>query len=197
MPYHMSGKSTEFCSCSSPCPCAFGQNPDNGRCNGVIYIELQEGDVEGKSLAGIKMIMASTFGPDPWFTGGLTAALIFDTNDSDEQRDGLRRIFSGELGGDAAGLGDLVVDLKGMFDAPFEASWTDEQVSVKAGDYIDCSGSVLKNLKGEAAIEVQNPAYFTAPIVAGKADRVRINIGGISYEGPGSGMWTGPFVMNG
>jgi hypothetical protein len=193
----MVGKSTEFCSCSSPCPCAFGQNPDNGRCHGVTYIELEDGEVEGTSLAGIKMILAVIFGPDPWFEGGMQGALIFDTNDSDEQREGLRRIFSGELGGEAAGLGDLITDLKGMFEAPFEGTWTDEQIAVKAGDYVDCSGSVLKDLKGEAVVTVEHARYFTTPVEAGKADRVRLNVGGLSYDGPGSGMWTGPFRMSG
>jgi hypothetical protein len=197
MAYRLAGRSTEFCSCSTPCPCAFGQAPDNEHCTGMIYMEVEEGDVEGTSVAGTKLVFADFFGPGPWMSGGLTAAVVLDANASGEQRAALTRVLSGELGGDATAIGGLVSEMRGFFEAPFEGTSSDEEVSFSAGEYAEGTGAVLKNVEGDAPIRVSNPAYILPDVTAGKATKVRINVAGIEYDGPGTGMWTGPFELRG
>jgi hypothetical protein len=196
MAYSVTGRATEFCSCITPCPCAFGEKPDNERCTGAVFLDIQDGQLDGTSLSGAKAILVNTFSPGPWTAGNMTASLILDSNDSQEQRDALSRIFGGEEGGEAADLSSLISDFKGVVEAPIESESSDERVSFKAGDLAEGSGSVLKGVDG-SEIRIPNPNYIMTNITAGKTDKVVINMEGLEYSGPGTGFWTGPFAMKG
>ena len=196
MAYTLSGRATEFCSCSTPCPCAFAQEPDNGRCTGVILMEFEDGQSDGISLAGTKAILVNTF-TNVWTQGNLTAALILDSNASQDQRDALSRIMGGQEGGDAAGLAALISDFKGVLEAPINSTSSDDAVSFTAGDLAEGSGSSLKGADGTTLIRIPNPAYIMTNIIAGKSEKVRIAVEGLEYEGPGTGFWTGPLELKG
>jgi hypothetical protein len=142
-------------------------------------------------------VIADTFAPGPWTAGGFVGSIILDSHAGEQQRAALRRILTGEAGGDAAGLAALFADLKGVVEAPFGGESSEEQVSLRVGDLIEAAGTVLKNADGSAAIEIANAHYPLPNLVAGKASTVKINVEGVAYDGPGSGMWTGPFELNG
>src|SRR6476660_7578376 len=118
MAYRITGHSTEFCSCHATCPCAFGLPPDRGRCTGVFSFHVESGNADGVNLSETYAVLAASFGPSPWTAGGFTAALILDSNGTPAQREALKKIFTGQMGGDAAGLAALISDLKGVFEAP-------------------------------------------------------------------------------
>ena len=126
------------------------QKRTGGRCRGLFCFDVQDGHLDGLSLAGTKFILALTFGNQVWTAGNLTAALILDANASQEQRDALTRILSGQLGGDAANVARLVGDMKGVSTAPIEYRATDGQVTVRAGDMAEGAGVTLKNVDGSA-----------------------------------------------
>jgi hypothetical protein len=195
MSYRIAGRSTEFCSCNAPCPCAFGQEPTGGTCKGIFCFDIQEGELDGLSLAGTRAVLVSTF-DGAWTGGNFTAGLILDENASEEQRDALAKIYGGELGGDAAGLAGLIGDMKGVFTAPIQYDATNGNVSFTAGDMAQGAGTTIKNVDGTADIEVKNAHYPLPNVTAGKSTTVRVNVGGLEYEG-GSGFWTGPFELSG
>ena len=197
MAYRLAGQNTEFCSCDVPCPCAFGQIPTGGRCRGIFCFDVKEGHLDGLSLAGTKFILAATFANQVWTAGNLTAALILDANASEQQRDALGRILSGRLGGDAANLAGLIGDMKGVFTAPIDYRVSDGQVSVRAGDVAEGAGATLKNVDGSAEIEIKNAHYPIPNITAGKSTKVKVKVPGLEWDLNGSGMWTGPFVLQG
>src|SRR5712691_11418994 len=118
MAYRISGHSTEFCSCHVTCPCAFGGPPDRGRCTGVFSFHVEKGQADGVDLSNTYALLCATFGPEPWTAGGFTAVLILDTNGSKAQREALKGILTGKMGGDAAGLAALIADLKDIVEAP-------------------------------------------------------------------------------
>jgi hypothetical protein len=194
--YHLAGRSTEFCSCDAPCPCAFGQEPTGGTCEGIFCFEIEEGDLDGVSLAGTKAALLSTF-DGAWTGGNFTAALVLDENATEQQREALEKIYTGQLGGDAAGLAQLIGDMKGVFTAPFEYSASDGEISFSAGDMAAGAGATLKNVDGSAEIQVQNAHYPLPQVTAGKATQVQVKVPGLEYEHDGSGFWTGPFELNG
>jgi len=196
MAYHISGRSTELCSCSAPCPCAFGQEPTSGTCHGLFCIDIQDGQCDGVNLAGTKAILAAMFS-GPWTGGNFTAAMILDQHSTEEQRDALTRIFSGQEGGDAAQLAGLIGDLKGVFVAPIDLKEADGHIRVLAGDMAEGAGDVLRGLDGQAEIQVLNAAYPLPTVTAGKATRSRVRVPGLEFDSDGSGMWTGPFEMQG
>jgi hypothetical protein len=196
MPYRLAGRSTEFCSCNTPCPCAFGQEPTGGTCRGIFCFEIKEGDLDGLDLSGTKAVFAATF-DGPWTGGNFTAALILDENASQEQRDALTRIYSGELGGDAANLAQLVGEMKGVFTAPIDYTASNGGVAFTAGEIAAGEGETLKGMDGTAEIQVTNAHYPLPTVTAGRSTVVKVNVPGLEYEFDGSGFWTGPFELKG
>lgn len=196
MSYRITGHSTEFCSCNAPCPCAFGQDPTGGKCEGIFCFEIEEGEMDGVSLGGTQVLFLATF-DGPWTGGNFTAALVLDENASQEQRDALTKIYSGEAGGDAAALAGLVGDLKGVFTAPIEYRKTDGQISFTAGQIAAGAGATIKNVDGSAEVQVTNAHYPLPTVTAGKSTKVMVNVPGMEYESDGSGFWTGPFDLKG
>jgi hypothetical protein len=196
MAYRLAGQSTELCSCNSPCPCAFGQEPTGGRCEGIFAFDIEEGELDGTSLAGTKAILAATFN-GPWTGGNFTAALILDAKASEAQRNALERILGGQLGGDAANLAGLIGDMKGVFTAPIDIRYDDEDITVTAGDMAQGAGTVLKGLDGVDNIELTNAHYPLPRVTAGKSRKSKVNLSGLKFEHDGSGMWTGPFELKG
>lgn len=195
MAYRIAGKATELCSCNAPCPCAFGQAPTGGRCRGLMVFDVQEGNADGVSLAGTKAIMALEF-PGVWSKGNWTAALILDAKATQQQRDALQRIFTGQMKGDAAGLAALVGTFKGVATAPMTFIYAAGKLSVKAGDLAEGVGETLKNATG-AEIQVTNANYPLPNITAGMSYKVKVNAQGMNYDLNGTGMWTGAFDLKG
>lgn len=198
MRYRIAGRTTDLCSCQTPCPCAFGQTPTGGTCAGMFCFDIQEGEYENVSLAGTRAIFANTFSGGPWMDGNFTAALILDANSTDEQREALTTIFSGKAGGDAANMAALVGDMKGVFVAPIAYKMTTNgEITVRAGDLADAGGQTLRGVDGTSEITVTNPLYPLPTVIAGKSTHSRVSVPGLEFDNHGSGMWTGPFELKG
>jgi hypothetical protein len=198
MRYRIAGRTTDLCSCQTPCPCAFGQTPTRGTCAGMFCFDIQEGEYENVSLARTRAIFANTFSGGPWMDGNFTAALILDANSTDEQREALTTIFSGKAGGDAANMAALVGDMKGVFVAPIAYKMTTNgEITVRAGDLADAGGQTLRGMDGTSEITVTNPLYPLPTVIAGKSTHSRVSVPGLEFDNHGSGMWTGPFELKG
>jgi hypothetical protein len=197
MTYRIAGMSTEFCSCTSPCPCAFGQEPDNnGHCQGIFSFHVQDGNVDGVDVSETVALFAVDF-RGVWTSGNWTAALILDDKASQEQRDALTRVFGGELGGDAAQLAAFVGDFKGVFTAPIDYRDMGDNLYFHAGETAEGDGSILKNVDGSQTIEIEDAHYPIPRIEAGKSTLVRVKVSGMEFQHNGSGMWHGPFTLRG
>ncbi len=196
MSYRLAGRSTDFCSCNTPCPCAFGQEATDGTCKSVICFDIQQGELDGLDLSGTRAVLLATF-DGVWTGGNFTAALVLDEGASEEQRTALAKIYGGELGGDAANLAALIADMKGVFTAPIEYSEAAGRISFRAGDTAEGAGSTLKNVDGTAEIQVTNAHYTLPTVTAGRSTKVKANVPGLEYELDGSGFWTGAFELEG
>ena len=195
MAYRIAGRATELCSCNAPCPCAFGQAPTGGRCQALMVFDVQEGNADGVSLAGTKAVLAAEF-PGVWSKGNWTGALILDSKASQQQRDALQSILTGQMKGDAGQLAALIGNFKGVATAPISISFAAGKISVKAGDLVEGAGETLKNAAG-AEIEIRNANYPLPNVTAGKSSKAKANAHGIRFDVSGSGMWTGPFELKG
>jgi len=196
MAYRIAGRATELCSCNTPCPCAFGQSPTGGRCRALLVFDVSEGNADGVSLAGTKAVVAAEF-PGVWSKGNWTAALILDSQASQQQRDALQRILTGQMKGDAAAIAALIGTFKGVATAPISITFAGGKMSVKAGDLAEGAGETLKNAAGTAEIQLTNANYVMPNITAGKASKAKANAQGVSFDVNGSGMWTGAFELKG
>jgi len=100
MAWHITGRSTELCSCKMFCPCWLGPEgePDQGWCAGAFGFDVERGESDGIDLGGTRVALAAEW-PGNFFHGAGTARLYLDENASAEQRRELEAIFGGRKGG--------------------------------------------------------------------------------------------------
>jgi hypothetical protein len=103
--WRIRGTYFESCNCDAICPCrridgVAGGRSTLGVCMGVLSWLVDQGSADGTDLSGLAVTIASRYSDDdpgsPW-----TWVLYLDRRGSDEQRDALKAIFTGALGGDA------------------------------------------------------------------------------------------------
>jgi hypothetical protein len=101
--YRIRGTYLESCNCDAPCPCRridgrAGGRSTHGICDGALSWSIDEGFVDDVDLAGLGTVLATRYSDDeegsPW-----TFALFVDERGDARQREALRQIFSGALGG--------------------------------------------------------------------------------------------------
>jgi hypothetical protein len=102
-PWHLDGTYLESCNCDAICPCRAvdgekGGRSTHGECIGALSWKIEDGRAADVDLSGLGVVMASRYHDDeegsPW-----SFYLYLDREGSDQQRDLLRRIWTGELGG--------------------------------------------------------------------------------------------------
>jgi hypothetical protein len=90
-------KGTEIvnCNCDFSCPCQFNALPTHGNCEAAVAVHIDKGHHGSVKLDGLT-IAASVVWPGPIHMGGGVIQPIVDERASEEQRQTLLRIMSGE-----------------------------------------------------------------------------------------------------
>ena len=96
--WQIKGEEVGSCSCDWACPCQFEGDPTHGYCRVVGGIRIDEGNFGDVDLNGVKFGMLFSF-PGPLYEGNGTIQPIFDEDSTDEQRDALGQMMSGQHGG--------------------------------------------------------------------------------------------------
>ena len=101
--WRLSGTYLEACNCDPICPCrtidgARGGRSTYGECLGALSWQIEDGAVGEVDLSGQRVVLVSRYHDDeegsPW-----TWVLFLEARGTEEQRDALTRIWTGELGG--------------------------------------------------------------------------------------------------
>ncbi|MGH2951260.1 MAG: DUF1326 domain-containing protein [Solirubrobacterales bacterium] len=98
-PWRISGQHAGSCNCVWACPCQFNGYPDKGNCETVLVWEITEGSFGNVSLDGVRFGFAVHF-PGALHEGNGTAQPVIGEGASDEQRDAILAMASGQQGGD-------------------------------------------------------------------------------------------------
>jgi hypothetical protein len=96
--WRIAGDEVGSCNCDWACPCQFNANPTHGNCEALIVWQIDEGHFGDIDLSGVRFGVAVHF-PAAIHHGDGTVQLIVDEGASDEQRDALQAMASGENGG--------------------------------------------------------------------------------------------------
>ena len=103
----------DCCSCNVPCRCSFGQEPDNGTCEGVLPYKIREGNYGDVKLDGLQVVLIASGAGDFWAgkSKGWSTALVIDARADEAQREALLMIWSGQAGGWPAEFGAVLGDV--------------------------------------------------------------------------------------
>src|SRR5215813_3755807 len=132
--WQISGEYFEACSCDSVCPCptsGLAAQPTKGSCDVGLVFHVQRGRYGSTTLEGLSFaVLAHT--PGPMIQGSWTVGLVVDERASNEQREALTTIASGQGGGPMAALGPLIGTFAGAEAKPIriESSGMRRSVSI-------------------------------------------------------------------
>ena len=96
--WYLKGDELGHCNCDWGCPCQFNALPTHGSCHAVIGFQVNEGRYGDVSLDGVRFASIVSW-PGPIHEGDGTIQLVIDEGCSEEQRDALLKVNSGQEGG--------------------------------------------------------------------------------------------------
>jgi hypothetical protein len=97
--WRMKGNYIKNCNCLPSCPCdTIGFPKPDEHCEGLVGMDVTHGHFEQTDLGGTKWVIAFHW-PKALHEGNGTLEVFIDEGASDEQREALGQIFSGEAGG--------------------------------------------------------------------------------------------------
>ena len=88
----------QACSCDYGCPCEFQAPPSRGFCEGVGAWKIIKGSYDDVALDGLGLAFAARW-PQAIHLGNGTVAIFVDERATQQQRDALLQIASGQAGG--------------------------------------------------------------------------------------------------
>src|SRR6185503_12010864 len=89
----------ETCNCDFGCPCNFNGFPTYGFCRALVLYHLTEGQYGSVNLAGLDVVFVGSW-PKAIHEGNGTTQLFVSNKASQEQRNAIVTIFSGQAKGD-------------------------------------------------------------------------------------------------
>ena len=107
MAYQLEGSLLEVCTCNILCPCWVGEDPDGGKCDGVLSWHFDKGTVNGTDVSG-RTFTILTHIPGNILEGNWKIVVYVDDGATDEQQQALLDVWTGKLGGPVADLAQLV-----------------------------------------------------------------------------------------
>ena len=199
MAYSVKGTYFENCSCDVACPCGASNlvlPATYDRCHVLLAFHVDEGDVDGVDVGDTSVaLFADT--PKQMTDGGWRVGVFVDDKASDEQREKLLAVFSGEQGGPPAMFSPLMGDMLGMEVAPIAFAEDGRKHSVRIGDAVDIEvedfagaeeGSVM-TLSG-----IGHPANSTLALA--QATRSKISAWGFDLDLTGRNGHSAPFAWH-
>jgi len=93
--WQLKGRELANCNCDYGCPCQFNALPTQGNCEAAVGYHFEEGNFGDVRLDGVRAA-GVYYWPGPVHGGNGKMQLIVDEGASDEQRDALVKILSGE-----------------------------------------------------------------------------------------------------
>lgn len=177
----MKGDWFDACSCNVPCPCGFAQPPTDDHCEGVMAYHIREGEYGGVELDGLNVLAVVEFDGNAWARENPVAlGILMDERASEEQREALQMVFSGEAGGWMGAFAELVGEVRGLEFVPIEMEVADDLARWR----VDVPGKV--KAKAEALSGPTSPP----------GGRAQLHNPPGSEVGPGAVMTFGEIVDN-
>jgi hypothetical protein len=122
MAYQIAGDYFETCSCDYLCPCIptnLAGKPTKGWCNFAMVFQIQQGNLDRVKLDGLSFAAVGQT-PEIMGKGNWSVGLIIDDRASDEQKQAIITIASGQAGGPPAILTSVIGKFLGVESRPIQ-----------------------------------------------------------------------------
>jgi hypothetical protein len=173
MGYNLEGRLLEVCTCDVICPCWVGEDPDGGRCDGVIAWRIDQGTVNATDVSGLTLAVLAHI-PGNVLKGNWRALVFVDERATPEQEQALLGVWTGKLGGPVADLVQLVGEVIGVERAPVTFTVQEGRGTLRIGEAVDAQLAPLSGPTGQTTL--RDSIFSTipgSPAFVAKAARYR------------------------
>ena len=183
--WQISGEYFEACSCDSVCPCptsGLAARPTKGSCDAGLVFNVQRGTYGPTRLDGLSFaVLLHT--PGAMIQGNWTVGLVVDERATQEQRDALTTIASGQAGGPMAALAPLIGRFGGVESKPFRITSQGMHREVSIPGVLDLAVDGIPGASASEPIYLDNVGHPAASRLAlAKATRSHMHAFGIDWD---------------
>lgn len=189
------------CSCEVVCPCgiSLGQHPPTyGYCQTWFAMQIDDGNFEGESLAGINVALLIDI-PGRMAEGNWKVAAYIDESASGKAYNGLLQILSGAAGGNTGVFNFLVSEILGAEREKVIIEKDGRRRKVVVGRKIQGEIEMIPGKDPDTPVSMENTQYWMGPTIypaIGLKSKVR-DYGRVwDFEGKSGDIipvhWTGP-----
>jgi hypothetical protein len=175
--YDLEGTLLEACSCSTPCPCWIGEDPDGGQCQAIVGYHFDRGVIDGVDVSGLDLVNVA-FIPGNILEGNWKIVSYVDERATDEQFRALGDAYFGKLGGPLADLAGLVGEVLDVRRAAITHEVRGGEGMLKIGDTVDADMAPYRGPDGSVTT-LQNTIFSTvpgSPAYVAKASKHDVNL---------------------
>ena len=166
-PWEIKGSELVNCSCEYGCNCQFNALPDKGHCHAVAGIQIKEGHYGDVRLDGLRLAAIFKW-PGPIHEGNGEAIAFVDASASEQQRDALLKIMTGQDTDPFATMFAVYASTVSTMHPPvftpiqLELDIEGRRGRISVDDYIDTVGEPIRNpvTKEESRAQIVLPAGF-------------------------------------
>lgn len=192
--WKLSGTYFESCNCNVPCPCVCLSPPSEGECTLLIAWHIDKGYFETISLDGLNIALA-LYVPGHMLDVKWSAAAFVDERASEEQKDALFKIYSGNAGGYPAVFTSFIGSFLGVRSVAIEYRAEGKTRSLRLGDVGDMELEAIVGYGG-ADVTVNNPPFCVAPgypSVVAKSKQLNLKDFGFNWHITNKNGYYSPF----
>jgi hypothetical protein len=183
MAYQLEGRLLEVCTCNILCPCWVGEDPDGGRCTGVLAWHVDKGTVNGVDVSGHTLVIL-TFIPGNILKGNWRVRVYVDDGATPAQHAALLAVWTGKLGGPVADLAKLVGEVQAVEQVPITFEVKGVNGNLRVGTAISADLAPFLGATGKPT--AMHDTIFTtipgSPAFVGKASLYRAKAPGFDVD---------------
>ena len=194
--WKINGTYFETCNCDATCPCIVLSDPTNDDCSVLVAWHIDDGNFDGVHLNDLNVALA-IYSPGNMATTPWKAAVYFDDEATQEQKDALMQIFTGQAGGHPSRLVSHIGEVLGVSSRPMTYRAEGRQRSLKIAGVAEAEIEALATGQGGADITVENHPLCIAPgfkAVVGKSKHMTYQDHGMNWELSGKNGLYSPFA---
>lgn len=184
--WNAAGDYYETCSCDYVCPCLPGNlaaKQTKGDCHFAMVFHVNQGRYGNVTLDGLNWAAVGRAPGPAMADGNIEVGLILDERASQEQRDALTQIGSGQGGGPMAMLGPFVSKFLGVEAGQFEIRKDSLKWSTAVGSYINQSWEGTPGANPDEPLYIDNCIHpANTKLALGKSTGSKLHALGLNWD---------------
>ena len=156
MTWHIKGEYYENCSCTNTCPCTWSSMAvpaTNDYCRANLAFVISEGEVNGVDMSGMTFVIIVD-SPALMSEGNWKVGIVVNNECSDDQMNALGSVMSGDIGGPAAMLKDMIGEMLGMERQEISIKDTGSDFHLQIGETAEYNASIITNPMTEQPVKL-------------------------------------------